>query len=42
MSVVDERRELVREIEEHPLVGDVDFTRDGFQTVIVHMAGGSA
>lgn len=36
-SIIDARRDLLRELREHELVEDVDFTRDGYQTLIVHM-----
>lgn len=39
-ATIDERRELKRELEEHPLVDDVDFTRDGYQTLILSLRGG--
>lgn len=35
--MIEERREFVRELEEHDLVEDVDFTRDGYQTVILSL-----
>lgn len=37
----EDRRELMQELEEHPLVDDADFTRDGFQTLVLHLRGGS-
>lgn len=36
-DVVDARRELVEELSERPIVDDVDFTRDGYQTVILSL-----
>lgn len=38
-DLVDDRREFVQELEEHPLVDGVDFTRDGYETVILDMGG---
>lgn len=42
-ATTEDRRELKRELEEHPLVDDVDFTRDGFKTLVLRLrdsAGG--
>ena len=36
--MIDERRELVQELEDDPRVKDVDFTRDGYQTVVLELA----
>ncbi|QLD84591.1 hypothetical protein HWV23_02605 [Natronomonas halophila] len=36
-TAVDARRELLEELRGHELVEDIDFTRDGFQTVILHL-----
>ena len=33
--MVEARRAFVQELRDHPLVDKVDFTRDGFQTVIL-------
>jgi len=35
--MMQERRELVQELRDHPLVEDVDFTRDGYQTVVLEL-----
>lgn len=36
-DVVAERRELIEELDDHPLVESIDWTRDGFETVILHL-----
>lgn len=36
-QTIDDRRELLEELEDHPLVEDVDATRDGFKTVILRL-----
>jgi len=38
-DVVEQRRALVDFLDRHPLVDDVDFTRDGFETVILSLGG---
>lgn len=40
-AAIDERREFLEELRDHPLVEDIDFTRDGFQTVILRLGDGS-
>jgi hypothetical protein len=39
-ATVDDRRELKRDLEDHPLVENVDYTRDGYQTLVLHLQGG--
>ena len=33
--MIEERREFVRELREHDLVEDIDFTRDAYQTIVL-------
>lgn len=35
--MLEQRREFVKELREHPLVDDVDFTRDGYQQVVLDL-----
>jgi hypothetical protein len=36
--MMEERREFVQELRETDLVEDVDFTRDGYRTVVLELA----
>jgi hypothetical protein len=36
-NVIEARRELVQELRERPIVDEVDFSRDGYQTVLLRL-----
>lgn len=39
-ATIEARRAFKRELEAHPLVDSLDFTRDGYQTIILELATG--
>ncbi len=36
-DAVEQRREFIKDLRDRPLVDDVDFTRDGFETVVLEL-----
>jgi len=36
-EAVDKRREFFRELRDHPMVEEADFSRDGFRTVVLRL-----
>lgn len=42
MPGFSERKAFYRELREHELVEDIDYTRDGYQTLVLHLGGGGS
>ena len=40
MSGFEARKQFVQNLENHPLVDDVNWTRDGYQTVLLELGDG--